>query len=124
MKAGDKLKTVDKIYSVEISGWDIERQFFVERTSLAVDQAGTRTTFLRSRLHQHLVVFIRLLSTTFAGKVYPKVYRVDLAELPDRTGFSRIHLTPAEAPRTIEYHATSGPSEHLSQQERKNRVKV
>jgi hypothetical protein len=112
------------IHSVEISGWDIEKQFFVERTSLYMDRSGAKTVILRNQLRKGLLVFIRPLSTTFSGKIYPKVCRVDVAELPDHTGFSKIHLTPSEPRRALEYDATSESSEHLSQQEHKIRVKV
>jgi hypothetical protein len=114
----------NKVHSVEISGWDVDREFFVERTSLYIDQSGATTVILRNRLREGLLVFVRLLSTTFSRKIYPRVYRVDASELPDNTGFSRIRLTPSGPRRDNEYHATSESPEHLSLQERKSRVKA
>jgi hypothetical protein len=109
-----------KIYSVEVSGWDCEKQFFVERTSLYMDRSGTRTVLLRNRLRRGLLVFIRLQSAAFAAQKHPKVYRVDAAMLPDHTGFSKIHLTSMEPSMGLgqeqEFHATSGGSAHLNRQ--------
>jgi hypothetical protein len=107
-----------KIYSVEVSGWDCEKHFFIERTSLYMDRAGTRTVILRNHLRNGLLVFVRLKSAAFAVQKFPQVYRVDAAALPDHTGFSKIHLTsmePSTGPRQEdEYHATSGASAHLN----------
>jgi hypothetical protein len=114
----------NRIYSVEVSGWNVENRFFVERTSLYMGQPGTKTVVLHSDLRSGLLVFIRLLSTTFAGKRYPKVYRVQAAELPDHAGFSRVHLAASEPGSELEYDATSASLKHLSLQEHKSRVKA
>jgi hypothetical protein len=109
---------------VEVSGWDTDRHFFVEKTSLYMDRSGDRTVILRNQLRTGLLVFIRLTTTTFAGKTYPRVYRVELAELPDHAGFSKVCLTPSQPRHELSEDATSESSEHLIQQWNQIRVKV
>ena len=104
-----------KVYAVEISGWDVERQFFVEHTSLYRDGAGAKTVMLQHHLRNGLFVFIRELSSGSADKEYPSIYRVELAGAPDRTGFSKVRLSP-QSLREVIYDATSEPIEHLNQQ--------
>ncbi len=102
---------------------DIARQFFVERTSLYDDGAGVTTVVLQHQLRNGLLVFIRELGTGSVEKEYPTVYRVELAEARDHTGFSKARLSLQSLHEVI-YDATSERLEHLNQQWHAVKVKV
>ena len=63
------------IYRVEISGWDIHEQFFVERSALQWGQGDHRTALIRRRVRPGALVFIRLLQETAPGSSFPVAYR-------------------------------------------------
>ncbi len=79
---------------------------------------------LRNQLRTGLLVFVRLSASNFAGKTYPRVYSVELAELPNHAGFSKVRLTPSQPRHELSYDATSESSEHLIVQWRQIKVKV
>ena len=63
------------IYRVEVSGWDLHEQFFVERTALEWGQGEARTVLIRQRVRVGALVFIRLLENTAAPRSFPVAYR-------------------------------------------------
>jgi len=63
------------MYRVEVSGWDLNEQFFVERTALQWGQGEYRTVLIRQRVRQGALVFIRLLETVAPSRCFPVAYR-------------------------------------------------
>jgi len=63
------------MYRVEVSGWDLNEQFFVERTALEWGQGAHRTVLIRQRVRQGALVFIRLLERATEARNFPVAYR-------------------------------------------------
>ena len=64
-----------RMYRVEVSGWDLNEQFFVERTALQWGQGDQRTVLIRQRVRQGALVFIRLLEAEAPSRCFPVAYR-------------------------------------------------
>ena len=63
------------MYRVEVSGWDLNEQFFVERAALQWGQGEYRTVLIRQRVRQGALVFIRLLEGVAPSRSFPVAYR-------------------------------------------------
>jgi len=63
------------MFRVEVSGWDLNEQFFVERTALQWGQGEHRTVLIRQRVRQGALVFIRLLEEPAPSRCFPVAYR-------------------------------------------------
>ncbi|HVN08453.1 MAG TPA: hypothetical protein VMV61_05745 [Patescibacteria group bacterium] len=63
------------VYRVEISGWDVNEEFFVERSALQWDEGEQRRVLIRKRVRRGALVFIRLLQDATASRTYPVAYR-------------------------------------------------
>ena len=98
--------------SVEVSGWDEERKFFVEKSDLGWGEAGHRTVLLHCRLHVGSMVFVRLLASTGLGKGYPVAHRAEFIEPCDLEGAFRVRLVESQ-PRRAEQDVPIDPLEHL-----------
>ena len=79
------------VYRVEISGWDMNEQFFVERTALEWNVGGRKTVLLHQRARQGSLLFIRLLENSAALASFPVAYRVrEVREQEAGTAFELI----------------------------------
>ncbi|MBZ5702243.1 MAG: hypothetical protein LAN84_10375 [Acidobacteriia bacterium] len=65
------------LYRVEVSGWDLDEIFFVEKADIAWDEETGKRVKLRRPLRKGSVVFVRLLQTSAAERGYPMPYEVD-----------------------------------------------
>jgi len=63
------------MYRVEVSGWDLNEKFFVERTALQWGQGESKTVLLRQRVRQGTLVFIRLVEKAVPSRTFPVAYR-------------------------------------------------
>ncbi len=63
------------MYRVEVSGWDLNEQFFVERTALQWGDGDRRTVLVRQRVRQGSLVFVRLLEVPAPSRCFPVAYR-------------------------------------------------
>lgn len=59
----------------EISGWDAEENFFVEKAVLQEDDGGNRAD-LRARLRVGSLVFVRMIEENSMNRAMPMTYRV------------------------------------------------
>lgn len=59
----------------EISGWDAEENFFVEKAILQEDIGGKRAD-LRARLRVGSLVFVRMIEETSMHRAIPVTYKV------------------------------------------------
>jgi hypothetical protein len=87
------------IYRVEISGWDVHEQFFVERAALQWGQGEQRTALIRRRVRPGALVFVRLLQDTAPACSFPVAYRA--RQIREREGdelyeLSLTQVWPAE----------------------------
>lgn len=77
---------------VEVSGWDAEEKFFVERADLARGADGKRFVYLRRPLRAGLIVFLRVLDTRVGYPTFPVAYHVIEVAAGEKSGASRVTL--------------------------------
>jgi hypothetical protein len=77
---------VASLYRVEVSGWDDEENFFVEKTELEWDEGIGKCLRLSRPLRRSSIVFVRLLQPFSPSRGYPIPYQAEpsssLAEAP------------------------------------------
>ena len=77
---------VASLYRVEVSGWDDEENFFVERTELEWDEGVGKRLRLSRPLRRSSIVFVKLLQLLSSSRGYPIPYQAEafssLAEVP------------------------------------------
>jgi len=65
-------------YRIEISGWDLDENFFVEKTHLEWSEEKGKRVQLRRPLRNGAVVFIRLIASVASGQGFPIAYQAEL----------------------------------------------
>lgn len=70
------ITSVDQ-FRVEVSGWDEEDTFFVEKTDLAWDEFAGKHISLRRMLPDGAIVFVRVLQATASRPSPPMAYKVE-----------------------------------------------
>ncbi|HVB87691.1 MAG TPA: hypothetical protein VNK23_13605 [Candidatus Dormibacteraeota bacterium] len=81
------------VYPVEVSGWDAEEAFFVEKTDLAWAADGMKEINLRRAVREGSVVFVRLLQPVASSDIYPIACQAQKVKEHDAEGRSAIQLT-------------------------------
>lgn len=93
----------------EISGWDTDENFFVEKALLEPHGNGNKAD-LRARLRVGSLVFVRVLDQMSMDRAVPVTYQVsgigigtgDLNAIKDAREVEMVRLRPREiAPRTL-----------------------
>jgi hypothetical protein len=64
-------------YRVEVSGWDENQSFFVEKSDLGWDDFAGKHVSLQRMLPDGAMVFVRTLQTQGLGQSAPIVYKVE-----------------------------------------------
>jgi hypothetical protein len=64
-------------FRVEVSGWDEEEMFFVEKSQIAWDEFAGKHISLRRMLPEGAIVFVRTLHSVEAIHPVPEVYKVE-----------------------------------------------
>ncbi|HYL86209.1 MAG TPA: hypothetical protein VE263_18435 [Candidatus Angelobacter sp.] len=64
-------------YSVEVSGWDNSHTFFVEKSELSWNEETGKFLTLSHELHQHTMIFVRLLQPVAAERTFPVAYEAE-----------------------------------------------
>ncbi len=93
-------------YRVEISGWDLDENFFVEKTDLEWNEDQGKKVSLRRRLRDGALVFVRLLAPTDSGHSYPIAYEVQNMSPVDPAGRTEVRLVQLQ-PRFGEHSTGS-----------------
>ena len=84
---------VSESYLVEVSGWGLDEEFFVEKTELFCNEAdGDRKIRLRQTLNKGTVIFVRLLAWQYASGQMPVAYRVESIQSMTSADNCEIHL--------------------------------
>lgn len=65
------------VYRVEVSGWDVTKDFFVEKTELEWDENDAKRVRLSRSVRKGSMIFVRLLQPTEASPSFPIAYEVD-----------------------------------------------
>lgn len=97
-----ELELEENSYRVEISGWDISENFFVEKAALKWNADGAKEVCVHSSVRQGSVVFIRLLQPLASENNYPIAYQASDVGPRDARGLIRIglqQLRPRESAR-------------------------
>jgi hypothetical protein len=81
-------------YLVEISGWDEEESFFVEKSQLSCDGFACKLITLQHRLCDGSLIFLRLLNSDTPLTAIPIAYEVHFVG-SDLHGFNQFSLLPA-----------------------------
>jgi len=105
MSVSDAL-TLSECYRVEVSGWDENQSFFVEKSDLAWDDFAGKHISLHRMLPDGAMVFIRMLQPEGLGQAPPSVYKVEFVAC-DTDGHHQFRLN-AVHPRY------SSPSQQLN----------
>ena len=92
------------IYRVELSGWDVNEEFFVERSALQWGEGELRRALIRRKVRRGALVFIRLLQDATPSRTFPVAYRA--RQVRESEGSDSFELTlsqvwptdPAESP--------------------------
>jgi hypothetical protein len=80
-------------YRVEVSGWDLDSNFFVEKTNLVWSQNGEKKVRLRHALTEGAIIFVRLLIEVSTVNSVPVAYQVKDMQGMDCDGQCEILLT-------------------------------
>ena len=67
-----------RLYAVEISGWDSQEEFFVERCELEWDEESGKRVALKRALANHATLLVRLLQTGDSDRSHPVVYEAEV----------------------------------------------
>ena len=79
-------------YRIEVSGWDLAENFFVEKTELDWSEPYGKRVYLRHPLRDHAVVFVRLIHPTASGQSFPVAYRVENIGPANGSGMRAVSL--------------------------------
>jgi hypothetical protein len=79
-------------YRVEVSGWDVDESFFVEKATLEVNQLSECVIYLRHPLRAGLMVFLRLIDSRVRYPTFPVAYRVTEVTSAEGAERSRVIL--------------------------------
>jgi hypothetical protein len=64
-------------YQVEVSGWDSEQNFFVEKSELEWSENAGKHLKLSHVLRDRALLFVRLINVTSAELSHPVLYQVE-----------------------------------------------
>jgi len=87
-------------YEVEVSGWDREQSFFVEKTTLEWYENVAKIIYVRHPISTGAVVFVRVIDPTSEKNAFPLAYQADSVSLPDLNGVRKVLLNQLH-PRAV-----------------------
>ena len=91
------------LYRVEVSGWDKNQAFFVEKSELEWNEESGKQIALNHTVPDGAVIFLRLLQPISTDRSHPVAYEAEFVSVtPD--GQHQFRLHPA-CPRTGERDA-------------------
>jgi hypothetical protein len=65
------------VHAIEVSGWDVAEDFFVEQTRREWTSGAHERVFLHRAVRPATVVFLRLIHPTDLGAAFPVAYQVE-----------------------------------------------
>jgi hypothetical protein len=84
-------------YRIEVSGWGLDSNFFIERADLVWTLNGDKKVNLHRALAEGSVVFVRLMNSEPSNNSVPVPYRVDGIEPMDCNGRCQMRLSRVNA---------------------------
>lgn len=98
-------------YPVEVSGWDVAENFFVEETVLNWSSEAVKEIVLRTPIRDGAVIFLRLRENGSGAKSIPVAYQALLRDQPNSDGFAHLRLQQLKAskglPKQDNYQAST-----------------
>src|SRR3954467_1903944 len=90
---------MSQVQPVEVSGWNAEGEFFVEIAEMDVHETAGSTVRLYHRVHSGSLIFVRPVVNLGGAnqKGHPIPNQVQMSDLPDVTGRSKLRLSPCRA---------------------------
>jgi hypothetical protein len=88
----DEIIGLSGSYRVEISGWDLNEEFFVEKTDLVWTRGGEKKLLSRHALPNGAIIFVRLATPGVSCNSVPVVYRVDNVQPMNSAGECEMRL--------------------------------
>jgi hypothetical protein len=92
---------VPATYPIEISGWNVDSEFFVERADLRWNELGEKRVSLRQTVRDGSVVFVRLVTPKADSPAVPIAYQAQLLADQRSRGAIEMKLVPCR-PRVTE----------------------
>jgi hypothetical protein len=72
------------LYRVEVSGWDKNQAFFVEKSELEWNEDSSKQVVLRHMVPDGAVIFLRLLQPISTSRSHPVAYEAEFISMtPD-----------------------------------------
>jgi hypothetical protein len=88
------------LYRVEVSGWDQNQAFFVEKSDLEWNEDSGKLVVLRNAVPDRALVFLRLLQSLSADRSHPVPYEAEFVAITSE-GRQQFRLHPV-SPRTVD----------------------
>jgi len=88
------LPDVTTTYRVEVSGWDVKSEFFVEKAALQWSEEGGKQILLTHSVEGGALLFLRLLDPENLERVHPVAYQAGPVRR-EEPGQYRVKLLPA-----------------------------
>ena len=83
---------ITSLYRVEVSGWDKNRKFFVEKSELEWNEESGKQVALNNTVADGAVIFLRLLQPVSTDKSLPVAYEAEfVAKTPNGQHQFRLH---------------------------------
>src|SRR5260370_31892269 len=79
-------------YRIEVSGWDLNDAFFVEKTELHWTEGGEKKLLLHHALLDGAVIFVRLIAPETSFDSIPLAYQVACVQPMNSNGFCEMRL--------------------------------
>jgi len=89
------------LYRVEVSGWDTNQAFFVEKSDLEWSEHAGKRVVLCNAVLDGAVVFLRLLQSLRADRSHPVPYEAEFVAVTPE-GQRQFQLHPLK-PRTVHH---------------------
>jgi hypothetical protein len=68
----------ERLFDVEVSGWDCGENFFVEKCELEWGEESGKRVLLKSALGDNAVLLVKLLQPQDGDRAHPVVYEAEL----------------------------------------------
>jgi hypothetical protein len=104
--------------SIEVSGWDIQEVFFVERARTEGTAGEAKRVLLHHALRSGAVVFLRLVHPIDLGPAFPVAYQVEDVRRSPRAGLWELRLVQLRNRPTVRMAQEPGPeTDHVLEEQ-------
>ncbi|SRR5712692_1246322 len=90
-------------FRIEVSGWDLDENFFVEKTELDAGENRNKKLLMRHRVRDRALVFVRPLVPVFSPDAAPTAFQVESVRAARIAGLwdvSLVQLHPRDGDET------------------------